>query len=305
MKIIKCITIICVLAAFLLSGCIQDDRGDCTRICNLIIKIVDENGNDITTTGVVNQATLYLFDSNDKFLEQIEVPASTIRSREAIKLEYPEHPYLTAVVWCNIDDPNIVVDPMNPAYSITSDMDLYLAGSRATAMSGYPSELFHGKQVIPIPLSSGSSSTSEIIVSRKVSSIQVNVKGLHKSFPTNSPNTDYRFEVSGTSDSFELIEGRLCSDAGEAIYTPQITFDGTFHSTELFNTFPTNSGEGVMIKIYRNNVLIYTATVDKDGNKFVAVEGRTLIVTIDFSAAGVKIEGKVMPWGELNQIVTQ
>ena len=305
MKIIKCIPIICVLAASLLSGCIQDERGDCARICNLIIKIVDESGNDITTSGVVDQATLYLFDSNDKFLEQIEVPAGTIRSRETIKLEYPGHPYLTAIIWCNIDDPNIVVDPVNPSYLITSDLDLYLVGSRATAMSGYPGELFHGKQVIAMPLGSGSTDISEVIASRKVSSIQINAKGLYKFFPTNNPDADYRLEVSGTSDSFELIEGRLCSDAGEAIYTPQITFDGTSHSTKLFNTFPSGNGGGVTVKIYQGNTLIYTATVDKNGNRFVAVEGHTLIINIDFSAGDVKIDAEVVPWGDLNQSVTQ
>lgn len=67
---------------------------------------MNSDGNDITTKGEVNGATLFVFDQNNDFFEQINVNKSTILSRRAIDINCPNSNDITVIAWSGINSGN-------------------------------------------------------------------------------------------------------------------------------------------------------------------------------------------------------
>ena len=70
---------------------------------SVILKAMNSDGNDITTKGEVNGATLFVFDQNNDFFEQINVNKSTILSRRAIDINCPNSNDITVIAWSGIN----------------------------------------------------------------------------------------------------------------------------------------------------------------------------------------------------------
>ena len=66
---------------------------------SVVLKAMNSDGNDITTKGEVNGATLFVFDQNNDFFEQINVNKSTILSRRAIDINCPNSNDITVIAW--------------------------------------------------------------------------------------------------------------------------------------------------------------------------------------------------------------
>lgn len=78
--------------AAMLTGCIKDDLAECSK---LTLKVEGLNGTDITditSLGLVEDATLYIFDENKKLLETRNLDKDFILAKEVIKLDnYPDN----------------------------------------------------------------------------------------------------------------------------------------------------------------------------------------------------------------------
>ena len=73
---------------------------------SVVLKAMNSDGNDITTKGEVNGATLFVFDQNNDFFEQINVNKSTILSRRAIDINCPNSNDITVIAWSGINSGN-------------------------------------------------------------------------------------------------------------------------------------------------------------------------------------------------------
>ena len=74
---------------------------------SVVLKAMNSDGNDITTKGEVNGATLFVFDQNNDFFEQINVNKSTILSRRAIDINCPNSNDITVIAWSGINSGNV------------------------------------------------------------------------------------------------------------------------------------------------------------------------------------------------------
>ena len=90
MKHITCIKqsllLVAAVLAAMLTGCIKDDLAECSK---LTLKVEGLNGTDImdiTSLGLVEDATLYIFDENRKLLETRNLSKDFILAKEVIKL---------------------------------------------------------------------------------------------------------------------------------------------------------------------------------------------------------------------------
>ena len=105
--------LVAVALAAMLTGCIKDELAECSK---LTLKVEGLNGTDITDItglGLVEDATLYIFDENKKLLETRKLDKDFILSKEAIKLDnYPDNTKLNIIAWGNLEGGNqAVTDP--------------------------------------------------------------------------------------------------------------------------------------------------------------------------------------------------
>ena len=111
MKHITCIKqsllLVAAVLAAMLTGCIKDDLAECSK---LTLKVEGLNGTDImdiTSLGLVEDATLYIFDENRKLLETRNLSKDFILAKEVIKLDnYPDNTKLHIVAWGNLKGGN-------------------------------------------------------------------------------------------------------------------------------------------------------------------------------------------------------
>lgn len=68
-------TILYVSLTFLHTSCVREDTGDCIQYV-LDMQAVDSNGNDLTATGALQKAEVYLFDEKG-FIRKIPADISS------------------------------------------------------------------------------------------------------------------------------------------------------------------------------------------------------------------------------------
>ena len=90
---------------------------------SVVLKAMNSDGNDITTNGEVHGATLFVFDQNNDFFEQINVNKSTILSRRAIDINCPNSNDITVIAWSGINSGNEEISNMSKA-NIISDLQV-------------------------------------------------------------------------------------------------------------------------------------------------------------------------------------
>ncbi|NDV94832.1 hypothetical protein D0T84_07855 [Dysgonomonas sp. 521] len=285
---------------FLITGCVKDDNSDCRKSCQMVIQVLDGYNNDITETDVVDDVVLYLFGSESKYMDSIPIPTQSVRSRTPITINYPEHSHITAVVWCNTEGDNTIVDDVKEGDSLTTPLDINLnmeGTSGQNEIYSSPEDLFHGYKRIDME-DGGGSFTTELKVKRKISSIIVIAKHL-KDWAGGGSDDEYYILVHGTRKIYSLVDGKLGED--DAIHRPDVSFDDNdYLVSSLFNTFPSGPDQRVEVEIFKGDNRIYRASLDQNGNPFVAEEGRTLQVEIDFSGS-ISVNVSVNPWHVINQ----
>ena len=106
----NCVFVVAVFLTVLSFSACTDDSNDVVATTSEVIKQVEvpfsvvlkamsSDGNDITTKGDVNGATLFVFDQNNDFFEQIRVDKSTILSRRAIEVNCPNSNDIAVIAW--------------------------------------------------------------------------------------------------------------------------------------------------------------------------------------------------------------
>lgn len=153
---------------------------------------MNSDGNDITTKGEVNGATLFVFDQNNDFFEQINVNKSTILSRRAIDINCPNSNDITVIAWSGINSGNEEISNMSKA-NIISDLQVSLKENNGIA--NIPSDLFYGQVTLHKNSSTKSTVSNELQIIRKTSIFQLSTKGLIKYLGSNAGNFEYRIKI--------------------------------------------------------------------------------------------------------------
>lgn len=292
---IRIAVLLALLMSGLLSSCLKEDLSDCPRPFKLYIKAVDADEKDITESGDVQQAILFVFNENGQIVDAVSVTAEQVKSRKPIdiRLDYPGHKSLKFVVWAN----NTGVDfPQTASVKQLSELYVKLKSQNGTAQS--PSDVFHGELDVPVETGGTEPAGDQTVtIRRKTAQVTIKAIGL-KQWNQNKEGT-YTFRLKESLDTYDQ-NGKLTGN--KVNYLPVATMtDGTL-TAPIFNTFPTDGGKSYALEILFNGEVIFTADKGSDGKAFIPEVGRLLNIIIDFRAQ-LNVIAVITPWGVVYQYV--
>ena len=260
---------------------------------SVVLKAMNSDGNDITTKGEVNGATLFVFDQNNDFFEQINVNKSTILSRRAIDINCPNSNDITVIAWSGINSGNEEISNMSKA-NIISDLQVSLKENNGIA--NIPSDLFYGQVTLHKNSSTKSTVSNELQIIRKTSIFQLSTKGLIKYLGSNAGNFEYR--IKNTKSSLDY-NGNPTGEEVEFAFPASFDEKGNL-TTETQAIFP---AQNITVELYKDGNLIFSSEKDKNGELFAATPGKRTEITFKYSGE-VSANITIADWATVIQHIT-
>ena len=297
-KFIKLLLITFLTTGFL-NSCFKEDLTDCPRPFQITIKALDIDKNDITETGEVKNAVLFVFNQQNELIKAFELNEAQVKGRHPINIEidYPGYESLFFVAWGNVDDS---FEHSNIS-TVRNLLDLYVRLKKVDGFAEPPGDFFRGNVTIPLEYGGTEPGKPHVVeINRMTSGVTITAKYL-KEWNENLEGT-YSFVLRETLDMYDP-NGNL---SGSAVnYLPRSSFaqNGDL-SAPIFYTFPTDDGSPFQLDILYNGEVIYSVDRDTGGTLFIPVIGRTLNILIDFSAQ-ISIQAVITPWNVVYQYVEQ
>lgn len=281
-----------LLAVF--SSCINEDLSKCPHPFDLHIKAIDAEGQDITTSGEVRRAIVFLLDEKGKVYDAQELDAAAIKSRKSIRVNVPHDGprHLEAVVWGNVDE---TLDH-TATLTLKQKQDLYV---RLRQQGGYwqtPPDLFRGTLGLPIEIGGiENSGMREVVITRQTAQVIITVLGLRP-----EEANEWKWVLRPTATGIDA-EGKRVGDAGA--HLPAFSFNPQGqYVTPLFNTLPREDGQPYVVELYHKDKLFQTFTTDRNGKSFQPQVGHLLNIIIGLDSQ-VFVLCEVTPWGQVYQYV--
>ena len=301
----KLLLVAAVLAA-MLTGCIKDDLAECSK---LTLKVEGLNGMDImdiTSLGLVEDATLYIFDENRKLLETRNLSKDFILAKEVIKLDnYPDNTKLHIVAWGNLKGGNqSVTDPKQ-----LDDLKVEL-NSSVDGFALSPDCLYFGTKEVTSLGSGIVGGDGQVVIRLKTGTYTIKTLGLNnalKSYGLKSA-ADFDFYINRTLDTHDN-SGALTGDS--VAYHPEGTYDtaqewlttGVIDKAMFGGKQNSFAGEDLGISITRKDGRVNkTVYVDDNGDPFEIPEGGRLDVLLLFGEDGtISAKMRITPWGVVEE----
>lgn len=256
---------------------------------NLIVKALS-NGEDVTTKGDVKNATLYVFNASNDFIQQIDLDKSILLQRKTIEISSPGANKITVIAWGGLSGESEEVCTMSHA-NIISDLQVQLKQNNGIAANA--SDLFYGQVALQRPNTKADAET--LAISRKVSSLSLAIKGVNKKYGTTGGF--YFFKVKKTKSSFNY-NGELTGTDVEYVFPAYFNKEGVL----VAKTTPLFPASELSIELYRDNEMIFSTQNVAGGAKASAREGEQTNVVFDLAQSSCEIS--ISPWGSVVQYVT-
>lgn len=310
MKHITCIKqsllLVAAVLAAMLTGCIKDDLAECSK---LTLKVEGLNGTDImdiTSLGLVEDATLYIFDENRKLLETRNLSKDFILAKEVIKLDnYPDNTKLHIVAWGNLKGGNqSVTDPKQ-----LDDLKVQLKSSE-DGFAQSPDCLYFGTKEVTSLGSGIVGGDGQVVIRLKTGTYTIKTLGLNnalKSYGLKSA-ADFDFYINRTLDTHDN-SGALTGDS--VAYHPEGTYDtaqewlttGVIDKAMFGGKQNSFAGEDLGISITSKDGRVNkTVYVDDNGDPFEIPEGGRLDVLLLFGEDGtISAKMRITPWGVVEE----
>lgn len=280
------------------TGCIKEDMDDC-KYYTVQLKVENLNGDDITESGIVSEATLFVFDADNKYLDKVLVNAETIRNRKFIELDYPSSSKLNIVAWGGLAGQNQDVTEAQ----IISDLQVNLQKQGSIANS--PDSLYHGTKTVLTRASEGQTINQEIIIRKKVGTVQVRTIGIeYANIPARTKAGgvdpgDFTYLVDKTPGGFDY-QGNVIGDSVQYAPEPFVEETTGYLETEKSNVIPSDK---IGVSLQGNGKEIYNRNTDDKGDPFKVEAGDDLLVVVQLGEDGnvVSVRSYVRKWGESGQ----
>lgn len=288
--LLLCLACLCALP----TSCVREDVDGCLQY-SLSVKVVDTDGNDITSSGAVTSVDLYLFDA-DGFVRLIPKGTST----DYIFAE-EESSDLTLVAWGNLKADSLEIPELAVGTSL-EDAQIQLL-QRLNGNDLPSTDLFYSRLELSdstIAATRGISQTTATLVLQRLSaSMSILTYSFTDHFGETQDGDTCRIVVRGAGNSINFL-GKLTG--GDAGYEPDIQESSTGDLyAPSFRIFPTEEGGSLAIDIYRGDTLLFTTSTDDEGDALQASAGNHLSVSIDFANANAKIKVSVTNWEDIDQ----
>jgi hypothetical protein len=336
---VKIPTLSVMIAALMatMSGCVKEDLSNCPPTPDdieevLVVRAIDfVSGADITHSGTVTGASLFVFDQNERFITQVDVPADQLGN----ELEIPISVLTRATAgdaihisaWGNLEDNVDLTDQLDPnnddvidagVTGVTLDhtlIDLEPDEDKSSAYMDCPGNTFFGFKSIVLG-QSDTRATQKIIhrveVKQKSSRLHITVRGL----PATARSNDYYFTLRRQNDGY-TFEGTPVSDDSRAIWeVGEFNAIHDFVSPQPYYLVPSVDPENVTassasaIRLFQvasqpggtDTDLTGPVTQDIAGEYIALFPGQTTNVYIEFSPSKeIEVRMVVTPWDEVYQ----
>lgn len=160
------------LAAFMLiaSGCIKEELDACYT---LTVKVLNPSDEDITPLGMVDEASLYIFDEELNYLETRALDKAFIAGRQTITLKYPDNKKLHIIAWGNAAGSNQTISEAKKI----ADLRLSLKSTNGM-VSQLPDSLYYGNKEVIVRGDGVAGGNQEIPIKLKIGSVTMKTIGL-------------------------------------------------------------------------------------------------------------------------------
>ncbi|WP_321479617.1 FimB/Mfa2 family fimbrial subunit [uncultured Bacteroides sp.] len=284
--------LICI--ALLPSGCVREDVNGCVQY-SLSVKVVDTEGNDITTSGTVTSVKLYLFDQKG-FVRIIPEGTST---DFLLGEEYGKS--VTLVAWGNLKMDSLQLSGLTVGTSL-KDARVQLL-QRVNGNNLPSTDLFYSRVEFSgnedATTRGMNESTATLVLERMSAAVSIKTYSLSDYFGQAQQGEAYRIVVRGAGNALNFLGNPTGGDAG---YEPDIQTSslGDLYAP-AFRVFPTESNAALSIDLYKGEEKIFTTSTDDQGDPLQAPAGKQIDVNIDFSHARVKVSVKISDWDQVGQ----
>lgn len=258
---------------------------------SIVLKALDAEGADVTSQGEVKNVTLFVFDAQNDFVEQVSVGESALLQRQSIDIACPGTDALTVIAWGGLSAENVEISSLSQADIISA---LQIELKRNNGIAHVPGDLFYGLGKVERVTTKGE--CQELTLQRKVSSVSLITKGLVKYFGT----TDgvYKYKVRHTKSAFDY-KGDLTGDGVEYVFSASFDKNGRL----VTDTQPVLPSSDLVIELFRNDSLLYSAEKNQAGDPFFAVAGKQMNYLFNYDGSCTS-SVVVTSWGSLVKYVT-
>lgn len=282
-----------------LGSCIKEGLPACEEESFVTIKVVDAlTGEDITASGEVESAGLYVFDEQECYRQMIGVTAGQIRQKTPISLKHEKAGKLKISAWGNLHDNQTVT--VSDAGSSIDNFRISLI--EEASYHRCPDDLFFGFR--EIAGTSHATTPQEIVIARKNARMYITVRGL----PAHASADDYYFTVDKKNNGYDLkgLPVRHPACIRQACIRQE---NGDFVSTHAFSLIHVSGNEDdrMTVNLYQKNqatkagdLLIASAVSDTDGNPIAPPAARTTNVLLDLGG-NIAVYVETTPWDEIYQ----
>ena len=280
-----------MLLLLLPAACVREDVDGCLQYA-LDMRVVDGEGNDLTGSGILEKAEVYLFNRNG-FVRMVPTGISS-----GFLFWEDRSEKLTLVAWGNVKEDTLLTTHIAVGTSL-EDARLMLrqhAGGTHLPVT----DLFYCRK----ELNEAATQTRGIqedrltlVMERMAAGVSVRTLGFAEQYPGGGSPCHIIVRGSGTGLDFT---GKAVGD--EAGYRPVSFIDaaGDIH-TQPFHVFPTYGEQHVEIDIYRKEEKLCTVTKDCNFEPICTPAGKQTDITLDFRYTRVKVMVEILPWGEVSQ----
>lgn len=294
-------TIVLLLLILGQTSCIREDLQECEEEYFVTIKVVDVlTGEDITASGEVSYADLFVFDADEQYRYTVRADSNQIRQRIPIPitLENINHYWLS--VWGNLDG-NQYITKLEPSNTLDNST-VSASVKEGENQSQTQGDLFFGiAQIDKSPIRN-----EEIIISRKNARMYLTVRGLpvlHKAvdyyFTIHLNNNGYNFKGTPVPNAIVIKQNGITLANNDFVSPSSFNLIHTGSSREDYatvNLYKRSDAE------YGEDILITSINSDLNGNPIVLPAGRTTNLLIDLRQ-GISVHVKISPWDKTEQWV--
>lgn len=258
---------------------------------SVVLKALDGEGVDVTTQGEVNQVALFVFDAQNDFVKQVNVGQSALLQRQSIEIACPGTDRVTVIAWGGVSSESIEVSALSPA-NIISELQIALKQNNGVAQ--VPGDLFYGQ--VTVNRSVTKATQQELKLERKVSSVALITKGLVKHFGTTDGKYEYRVRTSNSAFNYK---GELIGEQTEYVFPASFDKNGKL----VADTQPVLPDSKMVIELYKDGNLLYSAEKDQNGEILAASAGKQMNYVFNYNAS-VSVQLVVTAWNTLVKYVT-
>lgn len=285
-----------LLLVFWASSCIKEDLDACYK---LTLSVHNAKGDDVTTLkeNNVENATIYIFDENQKLLATRTLDKEFIISRKEITLtDYPANSKLHIVAWGNLAGGN------QDVANAKELNDLTVMLRRQNELAKSPDKLFYGNKDVELnDASTVVGGNQEIVIRCKVGDITMDTRGLENVRRVrNLKSTDeFNFYMDRTLSGFDHA-GQLIGDS--VYYNPD--YQPAVESRNDIETIEPNNvvtGEKLKFRLEMGGKELAMIDTDDTGKPISTTVENNTHVRFTFGEDGtVSVKVKVTPWGTVD-----